>query len=222
MCKTHFSSVVFKMADSWPSWIIQRLLWNFTVNNYMVGRCAWHIFFDVTFKMADWRPSWIFSVERTSTVVHRLLWNVTINNYMVGSCDTFFSTSHSKWPTGGHLGFFLWSELLIYVFTDCYETSQLITTWWVVVRDTFFSTSHSRWPTGGHFGSLKRLWSKLLLHFSKDFLLILMRNFTVNNFLVQLIYCCTKWPPHIDIAILRQAGAGVCPATTVASLVLKY
>ena len=75
------------------------------------------IFSDVTFKMAAWRPYWIFGF-RTQTLVW--LWistpnfNVTILMHMGRSlwifsdvCFLWFSAmSLSKWPPGGHIGFF--------------------------------------------------------------------------------------------------------------------
>ena len=142
------SHLGFLFVELTTSTFIHRLPWNFTINNYMVGSCARHIFPALCSKWQTLGHLGLFSdCYETSQ---------SITTWWVDVRDTFFSTSHSKWPTGGHHGFFLWSELL-QLFTDCYEMSQSITTWLVVVTH-FFQR---------HIFIHRLLW-----------------NFTINNYMV--------------------------------------
>ena len=115
-----FSDVTFKMAAWWPYWnfCFQTLtlvwLWISTPNlsgTILMYMCrSLLIFSNVNFKMAARQPYWIFwfpdsKFSLALNINSKLKWHNTYIYIWVGAY-WFSATSLSKWPPGGHIGFF--------------------------------------------------------------------------------------------------------------------
>ena len=133
------------------------------------------IFSNVNFKMAARRPYWIFLFR--TLIYFSLVLNINSKLKWHNRAYWFSATSLSKWPSGGHIGFFGLRTLTLvwlWISTPNFSGTILIYIW---VRAYWFSmTSFSKWLPGGHikFFGFWTAWfrqrnSSLLWNFSFKF-----------------------------------------------------
>ena len=178
-----FSDVTFKMAACsglcrWHGFrSVSQVCLGISISNFIcmlmvvIGRSLL-ICSDVTFKKAAWWPYWILwfldsNFSLALNINSKLKWHNTYI-YIWVTAYWFSETSLSKWPPGGHIGYFGFEYQL--------QTSvvQCLCIW---VRAYWFSvTSFSKWLPGGHirFFSFWTAWfrqrnSGLLWNFSFKF-----------------------------------------------------
>ena len=96
-------------------WSISQVCFGISILNFIcmlmvaIGRSLL-IFSDVTFKMAVWWPYWIFWFPDSNFTL-ALNINFKLQRHNTKKCIWvgtywFSATSFSKWPPGGHIGFF--------------------------------------------------------------------------------------------------------------------
>ena len=88
------------------------------------------IFSDVTFKMAVWRPYWIFwypdcIFSLALNINSNLQWHKYLCTWV--GAYWFSATLFSKWPPGGHIGFFgFWTLTLLWLWVSTWNFSGII------------------------------------------------------------------------------------------------
>ena len=101
---------------------ISQVCFGISISNFIcmlmvaIGRSLL-IFSDVTFKMAAWRPYWIFWFPDSNfTLALNINFKLQRHNTYVYGLEPFdfiITTSFSKWPPGGHIGFFGFQTLTL-------------------------------------------------------------------------------------------------------------